>query len=112
MERMRGLGIAVESVRLVGGGSRNALWRKILADVLEVPVVRLLEPESAALGAAVQALWTERREAGDDASADAVAAPFIRTEKRATLPDAARSRTYRHAGAAFRDLTGRIFGTP
>ena len=112
MERMKKLGIAVESVRLVGGGSPNPVWREILADVLEMPVVRLAEPESAALGAAIQALWTARREAGEDVSADAVAAPFVRTERKATLPDPARSRTYRDARARFQDLTERIFQTP
>lgn len=109
MERMKKLGIVVESVRLVGGGSRNALWRRILADVLEVPVVRLAEPESAALGAAVQALWTARREAGDDVTADVVAAPFARTERKATRPDPARSRIHRDARSRFRELTERIF---
>ncbi len=112
MEMMKKLGIAVESVRLVGGGSRNVLWRKILGDVLGVPVLRLVEPELAALGAAVQALWTARREAGDDVAADVVAAPFVRTEREATLPDPARSRTYRKARARFRELTERIFSRP
>lgn len=111
LERMKKLGIAVESVRLVGGGSRNALWIEILADVLEVPLVRLVEPESAALGAALQALWTARREAGEDVMADAVAAPFLRAEREATLPDAARSRIYRDARSRFRELTRRVFRT-
>jgi xylulokinase len=111
IERMEKLGIAIESVRLVGGGSRNPLWREILADVLEVPVVRLAEPESAALGAALQALWTARRETGEDVTADAVAAPFVRTEGQFTSPDPARSRIYREARSRFRQLTERIFRT-
>ena len=111
MERMEKLGIAVDSVRLVGGGSRNPLWREILADVLEVPVARLAEPESAALGAALQALWTVRREAGDDVSADAVAVPFVRTEGEVISPDPARSRVYRNARSRFHELTQRVFPT-
>ena len=39
----------------VGGGSRSALWRQIVADVFDAAVVRPLEPESAALGAAKNA---------------------------------------------------------
>ncbi len=109
MERMKKLGIAVESVRLVGGGSRNPLWREILADVLGVPLVRLAEPESAALGAALQALWTVCREADEDVSADAVAAPFIRMEGETIRPDATRSAIYRAARSRFRELTERIF---
>ena len=109
MERMKKLGIVVQSARLVGGGSRNPLWREILADVLEVPVVRLAEPESAALGAALQALWIVRREAGEDVSADAVAAPFVRMEGETICPDASRSAIYRDARSRFRGLTERIF---
>ena len=108
---MKKLGIAVEYVRLVGGGSRNPLWAQILADVLEAPVVRLAEPESAALGAALQALWTVRREAGEDVSADAVAAPFVRTEGETVSPDPSRSRTYRDARSRLHELTERIFRT-
>ncbi|MBL8861492.1 MAG: xylulokinase [Planctomycetes bacterium] len=54
--RMRALGIRLERVRLVGGGARNALWRQVLADVLDMPVTALEEPETAALGAALQAV--------------------------------------------------------
>lgn len=112
MEIMKKLGITVESVRLTGGGSQNPLWRSVLADVLEVPVVRLAEPESAALGAAIQALWTARREAGEDVTADAVAARFVRTDKEVVFPDHARSRIYREARSRFHELTERIFPTP
>jgi xylulokinase len=111
MERMKKLGIVVESVRLVGGGSRNPLWRQILADVLEVPVVRLAEPESAALGAAIQALWTVRRETGEDVNADAVAARFVRTEGEPISPDPTRSQVYRDARSRFHELTERILPT-
>jgi xylulokinase len=55
IERMRALGIALESVRLVGGGARNPLWRQVIADVLDAPVTVLAEPETGALGAAMQA---------------------------------------------------------
>ncbi len=56
--RMRSLGIRPDEIRLTGGGSRSALWREICAGVFGVPVVRPVEEEGAALGAALQALWT------------------------------------------------------
>jgi xylulokinase len=51
-------------IRLTGGGSRSRLWRQIVADVFGVPVVCLDQPESAALGAAVQARWCWQRRQG------------------------------------------------
>lgn len=78
LDRLRSLGVPVGEVRLCGGGAANLLWRQILADVLGVVVSPLQEPESAALGAALQALWTVRRLAGEHAlTADAVAMPFV-----------------------------------
>lgn len=55
IERMKALGIQLETVRLVGGGARNSLWRQVIADVLDAPVTALAEAETAALGAAMQA---------------------------------------------------------
>lgn len=79
LDRLRALGLAVGEVRLAGGASRNPLWRQILADVFDVPVRSLAEPESAALGAALQAAWAVRRAAGEpDLTTDAVASPFVR----------------------------------
>ncbi|QDU72234.1 xylulokinase [Mucisphaera calidilacus] len=78
-KRMAGLGVSIDAVRVVGGGSKNALWRQVAADVFGVPVVTLEEPESAALGGAIQAMWTEA--CGSDVSADlgAVGEGLIRT---------------------------------
>lgn len=49
------LGKAPDEVRLVGGGSKSTLWRKIVADSLQCTVAIPKEAESAALGAALQA---------------------------------------------------------
>ena len=53
--REHGLPEGCEEVRLVGGGSKSPLWRRILADALQMRIVCPSEPESAALGAALQA---------------------------------------------------------
>ncbi|GFR47148.1 hypothetical protein Agub_g8839, partial [Astrephomene gubernaculifera] len=42
-------------LRLVGGGARNPLWRQVVADAFQMRVVLPAEPDSAALGAALQA---------------------------------------------------------
>jgi xylulokinase len=53
LDVFRGLGIAAEEIRLVGGGSKGALWRQIFADVYEASIVLTnVGQEAAALGAA------------------------------------------------------------
>ena len=54
-DRMRELGVDAKELRLVGGGSSNKLWRQIIADAFQLPLRFPAEPESAALGAALQA---------------------------------------------------------
>jgi len=107
VERMRGLGLSIDTVRAVGGGARNALWCSILADALEATVVPLSEPETAALGAALQAAWTRRRSEGEAIGIDAVAGGWATPSAAAARPDAqrvlalraARERLARVAGA-------------
>lgn len=55
--RMVGAGLApaAEGLRLVGGGARNSLWRRMAADAFQMAVLLPAEAESAALGAALQA---------------------------------------------------------
>ena len=50
-----GVPVDCDEVRLVGGGSKSPLWRRIIADASQMRVACPAEPESAALGAALQA---------------------------------------------------------
>jgi sugar (pentulose or hexulose) kinase len=110
VERMRRLGIRVDSVRIVGGGSQSRLWRQIVADALGVPVLRLVEAESAAFGAALQALWAARVAAGERVCADEVATSFVRPVGPPEEPDTARGAVYREARARLEAATARLFG--
>ena len=56
LERLRSLGVVTEELRLVGGGSKNSLWRQIVADITGLSIRQPSEPESAALGGALQSL--------------------------------------------------------
>jgi len=54
LDVLRAQDLAVESMRLIGGGGKSALWRQILADVYDLPVEQLNLPANAtALGAAI-----------------------------------------------------------
>jgi xylulokinase len=48
-------GLSFSEIRVTGGGSRNALWNRIKADALGLPVVRVSRAEGAPLGAALLA---------------------------------------------------------
>lgn len=101
IDRMRALGIAVESVRLVGGGARNPLWRQVIADVLDAPVTALAEVETGALGAAIQAASVSGARLGDIVGV-AVEDPAA---THAPRPEAVH--TYRAALGAFREIVER-----
>jgi len=56
LELMRAVGVTgFDEIRATGGGSKSALWRQILADVLELPVITTTTSEGAAQGAAMLA---------------------------------------------------------
>lgn len=55
LKLMEAYGVSAQELRLVGGGSKNQLWRRIIADSFQLPIRFPVEPESAALGGALQA---------------------------------------------------------
>jgi sugar (pentulose or hexulose) kinase len=110
MARLASLGVRPTEVRLVGGAAANPLWRSILADVLGLPVRRLAEDESAALGAALQACWTVRRAAGEDVSADAVAAAVVAVSPDVERPDPGRAALYAERRQAFAEAVAAWHG--
>lgn len=52
---LRAAGVQAEEVRLTGGGARSPLWRQILTDIFECPVVIQPRDEGPAYGAALLA---------------------------------------------------------
>jgi xylulokinase len=61
LKRMRQLGLSYQEVRLIGGGSRSPVWRQIVADIFNLPVVSPEIKEGPAFGAALQAVWCKTR---------------------------------------------------
>jgi xylulokinase len=56
LEIVEHLGVAVESVRVSGGGARSAFWRQMLADIFDRRTVVLDTQEGSAYGAALLAM--------------------------------------------------------
>jgi xylulokinase len=55
---MQQAGVRAASIRVSGGGSKSDLWLQIIADMLQVPLVRTPDSEGAALGGALLAAST------------------------------------------------------
>lgn len=56
MEIARSQGIDVRKTRICGGGAKSALWKQIVADVLEIPVESPVTEQGPAYGAAILAM--------------------------------------------------------
>ena len=110
VDRLRALDVAVDGVRVVGGGSKNDLWCEILAGAFGVPVQRLAEPESAALGGALQAAWVAARREQSGVDLSALSAPLIRTEGPAIEPRPALVEAYRELSQRFREAVATTYG--
>jgi sugar (pentulose or hexulose) kinase len=50
-------GLTPTEIRLVGGGAKSTLWRRMVADIFNCPVVCPESSEAGAVGAALQAMW-------------------------------------------------------
>jgi xylulokinase len=54
LDVLRAEGMPIESMRVIGGGARSAVWRQILADVYGLPLLRPTQDSAAtSLGAAI-----------------------------------------------------------
>ncbi|PXF28626.1 xylulose kinase [Pokkaliibacter plantistimulans] len=57
LDLLRDAGLQGDTIRLIGGGAKSALWRQIVADTMNARVVCPVIGEAAALGGAIQAAW-------------------------------------------------------
>ncbi len=97
---IRGAGLGeVRQVRVSGGGAKSALWRQILASVLEAELVTVNTTEGAAYGAAL--LAGVGAGAWPDVPSACKAAVRVTGS---TRPDPAQTAVYRGQYAVYRDL--------
>jgi xylulokinase len=100
MELIRKAGLGqIDQVRVSGGGARSALWRQILADVMDTELVTVNTTEGAAYGAALLAgvgarIWPD---------VDAACEANIQVLDRVT-PQADQVERYRASYAVYRRL--------
>ena len=68
LDILRQHGLTPTDIRLVGGGAKSPLWRQMVANVFNCPVVCPESSEAGAVGAALQAMWCYIRQKEGDVS--------------------------------------------
>jgi xylulokinase len=100
LEAMRGAGLDVRRLTIVGGGAKGALWRQIKADVTGFPVRVPESVETTATGAAILAAVGSGLHAS---IADAVRG-FVRFRPEEHAPDPSVAEAYDEAYRRYRDV--------
>ncbi len=78
------LGFKPKKVTLTGGGSKSALWRRMVADVTGLTVRIPENPEAAAFGAALQALYVLEKEKGSVKSISEITSRHVKMDEEKT----------------------------
>jgi xylulokinase len=89
MEGFSELGFKAREIRLIGGGAKSKIWQSIAANVMNLPVRVPKSDEAAAMGGAIQALWTLlKQEAIPDVSIESLVDEHVVLDGSATAtPD-------------------------
>ncbi len=96
---IREQGLPIEQVRITGGGAHSALWRQILADVLESDLVTTQAQEGPSFGAALLAGVAAGIYPSVEAACDTAVRPGVRT-----TPNAANAATYQQYYSIYQGL--------
>lgn len=105
MEIAKSLGIKIERSRLTGGGAKSPVWRKILANIMDLEIEILETEEGPALGGAILAAVA----CGEYATVEAAAKSIVKI-KETILPDRSLAETYQKKYEVFRSLYPAIKG--
>ena len=98
LDLLRHNGLQSRSICLIGGGSKSAVWRQIVADIMNTPVICTEQSEAAALGAAIQAAWCKSWSNGhEDSLADLCQRCVKLDSSSETLPIAANVAAFQQA---------------
>ncbi len=102
-EIIRGMGVEVSEARCSGGGARSALWRQIMADANNAPMVTINVDEGPAYGAAILAAVAAGLHGNVESACDAI---IRETDRINPQPEAVAEygRWFREYQAAYRAL--------
>ncbi len=107
LDLLRSTGVKSEEIRLIGGGSKSFLWRQIIADLMDKPVVCPTIGEAGALGAAIQALWCEQ---SHHVSLAELCERYVKLDKTSTvLPNSESVSAYQQAYHLYKQALEKIY---
>ena len=99
VEIARAGGVKIDTTKVCGGGAKSLVWRKILANVLGIPVVRPLIEEGPSYGGAILAMVAY----GEYKSVNEATIKLVKT-KDTTMPEADLVALYDQKYKAFKKL--------
>ena len=103
-------GAEAEIIQLIGGGSKSAQWRQLLADATGATIQVPAEEEAGCLGAAIQAMYASACAAGEDVTFQSLADRYVRVdESKTATPNAANREPYRAAMRVYQDALHRLY---
>ncbi len=95
LDVLRQQGITPTEIRLVGGGARSPLWRQMVAEIFNCPVVCPGSSEAGAVGAAIQSMWCYLRQKEGDVSIGELTDRYITLDELTrAVPDASIAARY------------------
>jgi len=95
LEVLKQQGLTPTEIRLVGGGAKSHLWRQIVANVFNCPVVCPESSEAGAMGAALQAMWCHLRQKEGAGEISELTDRYIRLdESTRAVPDTSTAEQY------------------
>lgn len=98
LDLFRAQGIEPSEIRLIGGGAKNPVWRQMVADIMNVAVICPQEHEAAALGSAIQAMWSHAQYQGETVELQALCDQWVKLDDSTrALPKAQNVRLYEAA---------------
>ena len=103
-------GGSAERIMLIGGGSKSAGWRQLLADATGALIQVPAEEEAGCVGAVVQAMYADAHASGAAVTFESLATRHVRVDDAKTAtPDPAKRDAYRAAMEAYRRELHRLY---
>ena len=99
IEVAKGNGLKIKSTKICGGGAKSEVWRKILANVFGIPVIRPLIEEGPAYGGAILAMVADGAYKNVEEATDKLV-----KEKDITYPDIEITAKYEKKYQAFKKM--------